>query len=412
MMHILRNIRTLHQCLDEGLQDDTHPVDKAAMVFDEHVIWVGKESELPEQYSTLPEIDAGDSLVIPGLIDAHTHLVFGGWRDDEFELRLKGFTYLDVAKRGGGILSTVEATRRTSSEILFSKAEHVLDHYLKLGVTCVEAKSGYGLLTEDEIRILDIYRKLNEFHPVEIVSTFLGAHSIPKEYAAHRDKYVDLICEEMLPRVAENELARFCDAFIEETAFTAAEVEAIFRAAKELGFGLKLHADQITNQRGAQLAAEFGAHSADHLESISKQGMDALEHSTTIAVSLPIATVYLHQHPIPAHAMMNKHIPIAVATDFNPGSAPSFDLHYAMHLACVFQRMTPTEVLKGATIYAARSMGEQDRRGSLEPGKVADFALIEAPSMRHWMYHFHAEYCTSTYIQGSKVFDRWEPISV
>ena len=407
MIRGLKNISKLYVCPDDKNQDNVECINNGAIIWEKGVIaWVGEETEFPKKSVNVDWEDANGGIVIPGLIDAHTHLAFGGWRDNEFVMRIRGESYLKIAEKGGGILSSMRDTRAASNEFLLSKSKNILDQYLRLGVTCIEAKTGYGLSKHDEIRILEIYRDLSETHKIDIISTFLGAHTVPPEYKDNRAEYIRIICEEMLPEIANRKLARFCDAFVEETAFTSEEIKKVFAVAKQLGFGLKLHADQITNKRGAELAASFGAVSADHLESISKSGLEKLSKSKTVAVSLPIANLYLRQHPLPIHDIMRYGIPIAVATDFNPGSAPTFNLHYAMHLACVFQRMTPDQVLKGATIYAARAISEQATRGSLESGKRADITVLASPSLEHWLYHFRPEVCSSTYILGEKVFQR------
>lgn len=407
MIRGLKNIAKLYVCPDDKNQSNVECINNGALIWENgKIVWVGEEDEFPSRSINVEWEDANGGIVVPGLIDAHTHLAFGGWREDEFVMRIKGESYLKIAEKGGGILSSVRDTRAADTEELFKKSKNILDQYLRLGVTCVEAKTGYGLSKHDEIRILEMYRELSESHKIDLIPTFLGAHTVPPEYKENRDEYIRILCEEMLPEIASKKLARFCDAFVEESAFTAEEVKKVFSVAKKLGFGLKLHADQITNKRGAELAACFGAISADHLESISKSGLEKLSQSKTIAVSLPIANLYLKQHPLPIHDILRYGIPIAVATDFNPGTAPSFNLHYAMHLACVFQRMTPDQVLKGATIYAARAVSEQTERGSLESGKRADFAVLATPSLEHWMYHFRPEVCTETYILGERVFKR------
>jgi imidazolonepropionase len=271
---------------------------------------------------------------------------------------------------------------------------------VELGVTTVECKSGYGLDLESELKLLRVYRRLGAARGVRIVATFLGAHTVPPEYATDRGAYVDLLIQEMLPRVSREGLASFCDVFVEETAFTRAEARRILQSASQFGLAAKLHVDQLTAGGGAELAAEVGAVSADHLECISDAGIRALADSSVVAVSLPVASLYLAQAPLPARRLLAAGVPVAVATDFNPGSAPTNHLPMAMLLACTTQRMTPAEVLKGCTLYAAQALGLDGRIGSLEAGKAADFALIDAPDVNHWLYQFRANACLATVIGG------------
>jgi imidazolonepropionase len=280
---------------------------------------------------------------------------------------------------------------------------------LALGVTTVECKSGYGLDPESERKLLRVYRRLAREQPVRIVATFLGAHAVPPEYRENRAAYVDLLVEELIPAVAREGLADGCDVFVEESAFSVDEARRILLAAKGAGLDRRLHADQITAGGGAELAAEMSALSADHLECVSDRGIAALAAAGVVAVSLPIATLYLGQRPMPARRLIEAGVPVAVATDFNPGSAPSCHLPLALTLACAVLRMTPAEALKGATLYAARALGLEGRVGSLEPGKAADFAVVDAPDVSHWLYHFRANACRET-VAGGAV--RWPAPSV
>jgi imidazolonepropionase len=272
----------------------------------------------------------------------------------------------------------------------------------------VECKSGYGLNTETELRLLQVYRELMVEQPVHLVPTFMGAHTIPDEWKHDREGYLNLVVDEMLPEVAKQQLARFNDVFVEETAIKADEAERVLEAGMKYGLRAKVHADQLTGGHGSELAGRLGAISADHLECITKLGMKALRDSGTIAVSLPIATLYMKQRPLPARELIRQGIPVAVATDFNPGTAPSYHLPYAMHLGCVLQRMTPDEVFKGATLIAARAIGEEAQRGSIHIGKRADFVILDIPDIRHWFYHFRPNVCEQTWIGGEKVWDARE----
>ncbi len=400
-MPVLRNIGDLATCRAEGGQAEIHAVSEAALAWrDGELLWLGPEANLPFEYGADESFDAGGRLVVPGLIDCHTHLAFAGWRAGEFEQRILGRSYLEIAEAGGGILSTVRATRAASQEDLYERSRLFLDEMLALGVTTVECKSGYGLSVDDELKQLAVYRQLAEDGPARIVPTLLAAHVVPPEYREDRGGYVDLVVELIIPAAAEEGLARCCDVFLEQSAFTREEARRILEAGNDAGLLGKLHADQLTDGGGARLAAEVGAVSADHLECISEEGIQAVADAGVVAVSLPIATLYLNQEPMPARRLIDAGAAVAVATDFNPGSAPSYHLPFAMTLACNLQRMTPAEVLKGATIHAARAIGLEDRVGSLEPGKAADFAVIDAPDVDHWLYHLRPNACVATIIGG------------
>jgi imidazolonepropionase len=404
-MKVLANINQLATCRSEGGQEDIHAISDAALVWDEGVVvWVGRASELPKEYRGADRIDAGGRLVIPGLIDCHTHLAFGGWRADEFEQRIRGRSYLEIAQAGGGIASTVRQTREATEQQLVERAGQFLEGMLALGVTTVECKSGYGLNEEAELKLLRVYRRLAREQPVRLVPTFLGAHVVPAEFRDNRGAYVDLLVNRLIPAVAREKLAACCDVFVEESAFSIDEARRILRASQEAGLAAKLHADQLTSNGGAELAAELGALSADHLEHISQRGVVAMARAGVVAVSLPLASLFLGQSPMPARRLIQAGVPVAVATDFNPGTAPSYHLPLALMLACTLQRMTPPEALKGATIYAARAVGLERSVGSLEPGKAADFALMDAPDLGHWLYHFRPNACLMTTVGG---ITRW-----
>jgi len=393
-------------CAAAGGQDAIHPIPRAALVWDgERILWIGEERDLPAAYASMPSEDADGRLLIPGLIDCHTHLAFGGWRAEEFERRLRGESYLDIARAGGGIASTVRATRAATADALASRARKTLDAMARLGVTTVECKSGYGLDRENELKLLEVYRDLTSApsQPLRLVSTFLGAHVVPAEYRDRRDAYIDLLCDDLIPEIARRRLASFCDVFVEETAFSLDEARAILRAGQSHGLRAKLHADQLHDGGGAALAAELGAVSADHLEHVSDDGIARMREAGVVAVSLPIATLYLNAPPMPARRLIAAGVPVAVATDFNPGSAPSYHLPLALTLACTMQRMTPAEALKGATLYAARAIGLAEETGSLEPGKSADFVLIDAPDVTTWLYHFQANACAGTWVRGRQI---------
>jgi imidazolonepropionase len=400
-MKVLADIAQLATCRAEGGQGDIHVVPDAALVWDEEeIVWVGPERGLPAQYRSAERVDAGRRLVIPGLIDCHTHLAFAGWRADEFAQRIRGRSYLEIARAGGGIASTVRQTRAASEEELVERASGFLQEMLALGVSTVECKSGYGLNEETELKLLRVYRRLAREQPVRLVPTFLGAHMVPPEFQNNREWYVELLTERLIPRIAGDQLASFCDVFVEESAFSVEEARRILRAGQDAGLGSKLHADQLTNGTGAELAAEVGAVSADHLECVSEGGIAALREAGVVAVSLPFAALYLGHQPMPARRLIEGGVAVAVATDFNPGTAPSYHLPLALTLACTLQRMSPAEALKGATVYAARALGIEAAAGSLEPGKRADIVVIDAPDVNHWLYHFRPNATVMTLIGG------------
>ena len=400
-MTVLCNIGQLATCPADSPQQDAGLIEDAALVFENNrIIWAGQGLHLPEDYLDHESVDCEQRLVIPGLIDCHTHLCFGGWRGDEFAMRLRGLSYQEIAAAGGGIRSTVKATRSSSTEQLIQKALPLLKDILDLGVTTVECKSGYGLEQDAELKQLQVYRQLDLQQPIDLVSTFLGAHMVPDEYQDNRQDYIRLLCDVLIPKISEQNLARFCDIFIEEGAFTIDEARQILSTAKEAGLDLKVHADQLSSGGGAQLAAELGAVSAEHLEYADEQGIDALSSAGTVAVSLPLASMYLREPYLPARQMLEAGVRVAVATDFNPGSAPSFHLPLAMTLACINQQMTPTEVLMGATTIAARAISSEHRIGSLLPGFEADITIIDAPSVNHWLYHFQPNACCGVIKSG------------
>lgn len=415
-MPVLRNIGLLATCRGEGSQGELHSIRNAALAWEgDTLAWVGPESELPPGYrgrettesgETHESYDAGGRLVVPGLVDCHTHLAFGGSRVDEFEMRLLGKSYLEIAAAGGGIQRTVSDTRASSEDELTASARRSLVAMARLGVTTVECKSGYGLSTDEELKLLRVYERLRKSQPLRLVSTFLGAHVVGPEYRNRgggpddREGYLRLLCEEMLPRIAEEKLACFCDVFVEEGAFDRDEARMILEVAAEHGLRAKLHVDQLSNGGGGELAAEVGAISADHLERVSGAGIEALAEAGVVAVSLPFASFFLRQSPMPARRLIEEGVPVAVATDFNPGSAPCYHLPLALLLASVTQAMTAAEVLKGATLHAARAIGLGDRVGSLEPGKAADFVLVDAPDIRSWLYTFTANAALEVFVGG------------
>ncbi len=333
------------------------------------------------------EIDAGGRLVTPGLVDPHTHPVFAGNRAEEFEQRLSGKSYLDIAKSGGGIKSTVRATRKATAESLFEGGKKVLDQMLRNGVTTVEGKSGYGLDTKTEFKMLDVLNRLNSHHAVDVVVTFLGAHEVPDEFEGRPDEYVALVCGEMIPSVATGNLAEFCDAFCEKGVFTLKQTRVILQTAQAFGMKLKLHADQFHNTGGAELAAEFRTFSADHLDCVSDEGIHLLKKAGVIPVLLPGSVWILKaKHKAPARRMIDSGLPVAIGTDYNPGSSPVISMTLTMSLACIEYGLTPAEALCAATLNAAHAIDRGDKVGSLSPGKIADLVIWEAEDFRELSY--------------------------
>ncbi|HOV79295.1 MAG TPA: imidazolonepropionase [Bacillota bacterium] len=340
--------------------------------------------------SNAPQVvDARGQVVLPGLVDPHTHLVFAGSRENEFELKIRGMTYLEILKAGGGILSTVSATRAASEEELFRTARKYLDQMLSQGTTTAEAKSGYGLTVHDELKILKVIRELDRFHAADVVPTFLGAHAVPGEYRDDPEGYLSLVVEVMLPAVAGRGLAGFCDVFCEEGVFSVEQSRRLLLAAKALGLELKIHADEITSLGGGELAAELGAVSADHLTAVSGRGITMLAGSGTVAVLLPATTFCLMgRQYAPARRMIEEGVAVALASDFNPGSCPVNSLQAVMGIACRQFKMTPAEVISAVTINAAHAIGRAREIGSIEAGKKADMVIFDAPAYNYIPYRF------------------------
>jgi imidazolonepropionase len=359
----------------------------ALAVKDGLIAWVGAASDLPHRDAD-EVVDGGGGWLTPGLIDCHTHLVFAGDRSGEFEQRLKGVSYAEIARAGGGIARTVAATRQASHSELEDTAARRLACLRAEGVTTVEIKSGYGLDRTTEIKMLEVARGLGKSHPVDVRTTFLGAHALPREFANDRAGYLDLMCTQVLPEVAERGLADAVDAFCESIAFTPDEVARVFQAARALGLPVKLHADQLSDLGGAALAARFGALSADHLEYAGERGVQAMAAAGTVAVLLPGAFYTLREPQQPPVELLRRHgVPIALATDCNPGSSPILSILAILNMACTLFGLTPEEALAGVTRHAARALGLDDR-GTLAVGKRADLALwrIHRPAeLSYWL---------------------------
>ena len=380
--------------------------DGALAVSEGRIIWAGKRKDTPKKIEDLSKEvhDGRGAWITPGLVDCHTHLVYAGNRAREFEMRLQGATYEEIALQGGGIRSTVSATRAASEESLFRQSAARLGSMLSEGVTTVEIKSGYGLDLDTELKILRVARLLGESFPVTVVPTFLGAHALPPEFEGRSNEYIDFICAEVLPRVAEQGLAVAVDVFCDRIGFTPEQTERVFRAAKAHGLHLKLHAEQLSDQGGAELAAGYGALSVDHLERLSEEGVKALAKSGTVAVLLPGAFYFIRETRIPPVDLLRRYkVPMAVSTDCNPGTSPTTSLLLMLNMACTLFRLTPEEALAGATINAAKALGLERRVGSLAPGKDADFVLWDISSPAELSYGFGFNPCLEVIRHGKKV---------
>ena len=354
----------------------------------ERITWVGLAADAPIADAAVVH-DCAGALMTPGLIDCHTHLVFAGNRAQEFEMRLQGASYEDIANAGGGILSTVRAVRDATEAELLAQSERRLQVMMREGVTTIEIKSGYGLDLESELKMLRVARELGRRNAISVVTTFLGLHALPPVFAGRADDYVDHVCQQMLPAVAGERLADSVDAFCDEIGFTRAQTQRFFETARHFRLPVKLHAEQLSNQHGAALAGEFGALSADHLEHLDAGGVDALAKAGTVAVLLPGAFYVLRETRLPPiDALRKAGVPVAVASDLNPGTSPIVSLQANMHLACTLFRLTPTEVLRGVTVNAARALGLQNDRGTLAVGKRADWcvwAVAQPAELCYWM---------------------------
>jgi len=370
--------------------------------------WVGRFGAIASGADTA-SIDARGGCVVPGLVDCHTHAVFAGSREKEFVERIKGKSYAEIAEGGGGIRVTVEAVRRASVDELVDLALPRLRRMLANGVTTVEIKSGYGLSVADEIKMLQAVKRLNELQPIELVGTYLAAHTVPVEYVYRRSEYIDLVTsDELMGRVAEEGLAEFCDVFCERTAFTVEESRRVLLAAKQRGLRLKLHADQITQMGASRLAAEVGAISADHLETIDAGGMAAMKEAGVIAVLLPGCSCFLGVPQAPARTIIEAGLPVALATDYNPGSAMIESLPLVMSMACTQMRMTPAEALVATTANAAAAINRQDRIGAIEVGMRADLVILDVPNFEQWAYNPGRNCVRTVFKNGRVVYQRPE----
>jgi len=376
--------------------------DGGLLIRDGKIDIVGASDEIEEAARDAEIIDLGGRLVLPGFVDAHTHLVFAGNRLDDFERRARGESYEQIAKAGGGIWSTVEKTRAASEADLFAQATKHAEWFVKCGTTTAEAKSGYGLTLDDELKILCVMQRLNQETPLEVVPTFLGAHAVPRDSSA--GEYVDLVINEMLPRVAKEKLAEFCDVFCERGYFDVEQSRKILTAAKKLGLKLRGHVDQLTNSGGAKLMAELGAATADHLEKTDEQGIAALKTANVQPVLLPGSVYALGSTSYPrAREMIEAGLAVVLATDFNPGSAPTPSMPMVLSLACTQMKMSPAEAITASTINAAYSLNRGDAIGTLEAGKAANVAVFDCEDYREVAYWFGFRQMHAVYVRGKQI---------
>lgn len=379
----------------------------AIAIVGDRIAAVGPESEVRAEWQAAREVDAGGGLAIPGFVDSHTHPVFAGTREEEFEMRVAGKTYVEISQAGGGIVSSVRGVRAASEEQLLAKLLPRLDRFLALGTTTVEAKTGYGLSREDELKCLRVIATANRMHAIELVPTFLGAHDFPLEYRERKSEYVDLLYDEMLPAVAESGLAEYCDVFTESHVYDLEQSRRLMQRGRELGLGIRMHVDQLTSGGGAQLAAELGAASADHLECVSPEGIEALAAAGVIPVLCPLVPLFLRvDQEAPARRMIEGGLAPALATDFNPGSCYTQSMPEVLTWAALRYGMSAAESLTAATLNAAVSLGRGDRLGSLEVGKQADIALLQHESLAFLTYEFGWNPVRQVLKAGRLVHDR------
>ena len=378
-------------CVKDGLIKAIHKTDDSSV----------------QQLETEESIDGKGYWLTPGLIDCHTHLIYGGNRANEFEMRLNGASYEEIAKAGGGIVSTVKATRKTSKDDLFKLAAKRLSYLIDEGVTSIEIKSGYGLDLETEQKMLEVAKELGQFSSVEVSKTFLGAHAVPPEYKDNADEYINLVCETMMPHLKELGLIDCVDAFCEGIGFSLKQTEKVFSKAKDLGLPVKLHSEQLSDLGGSKLACEFGALSVDHLEFLDPQDIECLKLSGTVATLLPGAFYFLSETKLPPiEALRNSNVPIAIATDSNPGSSPCLSLLLMLNMATTLFKLTPSEALRGVTINAAKALNIVDRVGSIEVGKQADLVLWDIETPAELSYRIGGNACRKVIKKGKVVLDK------
>ncbi len=379
-----------------------------AIYFDQKVIWTGKTSEAEDKIKNgefAPDeiLDFTGKTVLPGFVDSHSHIVFGGDRAADFGKKLQGYTYKQIAEEGGGILNTVRGTRNASLEELVAKGEKLAWEAIEHGTTSIEIKSGYGLSTESELKMLEAIKVLKEKLPIHITTTFMGAHDFPPEYQNDREGYIDLLCNEMLPKVAELKLAEFCDAFVDEGYYTTDQGRRIFNKAKELGFKIRVHADEMACVDAADLAAEVGAYSADHLLFVSDKGIEAMKQAGTVATMMPGTAYFIRMPYAPARKIIEAGAITALASDCNPGSCYTQNMQLVMSLATINMKMTAEEAISAATMNGAKALGISDRKGSLADGKDSDFIVIDSPTYIEMLYHFGINHVKQVWVAGNRI---------
>lgn len=393
----------------EGIEmNDLREIKDAAIYFSDEILWFGTTTEariLLSNNKIKPEIiiDKKGTCIMPGFVDSHTHIVFAGDRANEFGMRLRGATYKEIAEQGGGIQNTVKATRKATLEELVDKAKTLSESALKYGTTTIEIKSGYSLDTEGEIKQLEAIKELASKSPMTIVPTFLGAHDFPIEYLEDKDKYVELLCEEMLPIVKEKELAKFCDVFVDDGYYTIEQAEKIYKKAIELGLGIKVHADELTDQSAGLLAGKLKAASADHLLFANDESLEAMKESKTVACLLPGTAYFIRMPYANARKMIDKGMIVAVATDTNPGSCYTENMQLILSLSVINMRMSAEEAISAATINGAKALAIEKHKGSIEVGKDADFIVLDSPNYLDLFYHFGVNHIDEVWIKGKQI---------
>ena len=411
---LIKNAEELVTCsgfrLKKGKEmSDLHIIPGGAVVIEDGVIKaVGKTEDILREYNeeNYEVIDATGKAVLPGFVDSHTHFVFGGYRAEEFSWRLRGDSYMEIMERGGGIANSVRATREASKEELFAAGKKRLDSMLSFGVTTVEGKSGYGLDYDTEIKQLEVMDELDRVHPMDIVKTFLGAHAVPKDYKGREDEFVDYLIQEVLPVVVEKKLAEFCDIFCEKNVFSVEQSRKLLTKAKEMGMKLKLHADEIVQLGGAELAAELGAVSADHLLQASDQGIADMAKADVVATLLPCTAFSLREHYARARAMIDQNCGVALASDLNPGSCFTESIALVFALATLYMKMSTEEAVTALTINGAAAVGRADKVGSIDVGKQGDLVILEFPSYKYIPYHIAVSTVEKTIKNGVVVFQK------
>lgn len=416
MTKIITNISSLvtvntkgENCKAGNKMRDIGEIKNASMIFDKEIKWIGTNQELKEiiiQKNIIPDeiIDVKGKTILPGFVDSHTHIVFGGNRSAEFAKRLRGYTYQQIADEGGGILTTVKGTRESSIEELVDSGKKLVLTAIRHGTTAFEVKSGYGLSTESELKLLQAIKILKAELPVHISSTFLGAHDFPPEYKNDHNSYIELICNEMLPAVKEQNLAEFCDAFIDEGYYSLQEGEKVLRAGLDNGLKLKVHCDELADFGATKLACKLGAVSADHLLFVSDDGINALKKSGTVATLLPGTAYFIRMPYAPARKLIDNGCIVALATDCNPGSCFTENLQSILSLAAINMKMSAEEVISAATINGAAAICQSDKMGSLEIGKLANFIIADVPNYVDLVYHFGINHIEQTWINGKQVY--------